>query len=80
VIVLAAIDTGALLEVVWVSLVAGALITGAFSLGLYGITRYGEIRRAGNETGAALFLAVGVFGLAVFVAAVVIGFVLMVRK
>jgi hypothetical protein len=76
---LAAIDTDALVKVVYASLIAGTVIVGTYVLALYGATRYVERRRA--RSGAAIvFAALGVLGLAGFLAAVVLGFVVMINK
>jgi hypothetical protein len=80
VIGIAAIDTGALVKVIWTSLLAGTVITSAFVVGLYGVTRYGECRREDRGSTAIPFAVLGAAGFLIFVAAVVEGFVVMVSK
>ena len=66
----AVIDTGALLEVIWVSLVAGVAVTAIYSVALFGATRAAESRRT-SRGGAAAGYGI-LFGLAslLFVAGV----------
>jgi len=68
----AIVDTGALLEVVWISLLAGIGVTGVFSIALYGSARSAEARRQGSGTAAAAFAAVGLLAGLVFVAGIVL--------
>jgi uncharacterized membrane protein YidH (DUF202 family) len=76
----ASIDTSALFEVIWVSLAAAWVIIGAYSVGLYGSTRYLE-RRHQSDAGRPLgYAVVAAAGYVVFVAAVVVGFILMVSR
>ena len=66
----AIVDTGALVEVVWVSLVAGVSVTTVYALALLGASRFSEARRAGQSGAAAGFgLLAAVAGLT-FVAGV----------
>lgn len=69
----AIIDTAALLEVVWVSLLAGIGVTAVFSLVLLGGTRTGEARRAGAGTAAAGYAALTVLAGLVLVTGVGFG-------
>lgn len=73
-------DWDALLEVIWVSLVAGIGVTVAFAFGLLGTTRWVDLNRRGRGGEAAIFGLLGVAGLALFLAAVVFGIVAMVNK
>jgi hypothetical protein len=60
-VVFAAIEFGKLLEVVWVSLVAGVAVTAVFSVVIYGGAQAGEARREGRggaATGHAVLAAV----------------------
>ena len=66
----AVVDTGALIEVIWVSLVAGIGVTAVFSIALLGATRSAEARRAGRSGSAAGFGALGALAGLVLVAGV----------
>jgi hypothetical protein len=77
---IAAIDVGELLEVVWVSVLAGVGITGAFSLVVYGAGRSGEARRAGHSGAATAYATLAVAMFALFAAAVVLGVHIMLSK
>ncbi len=69
----AIIDTGALLEVVWVSLLAGIGVTAVFSLALLGGTRLGEARRSGAGAAAARYAVLTVLAGLVLVVGVAFG-------
>jgi hypothetical protein len=69
------VDTGDLLEVIWVSLVAGVGVTTAFGLAILGGTRALDFGREGRPGEAALFGALGALALAAVVAAIVFGLV-----
>ena len=69
----AILDAAALLEVVWVSLVAGIGVSAVFSLALLGGTRTGEARRAGAGTAAAGYAALAVLAGLVLVVGVAFG-------
>jgi hypothetical protein len=77
---LAAIDGAGLLEVVWVSLLAGVGITLTFSLVVLGSGRSSAARRAGRSTAATGYAALAALGLAVFLAGVVFGVNVMLAK
>ncbi len=66
----AVVDTEALIEVIWVSLLAGVGVTAVFSLALLGATRSGEARRAGRGASAVGFGALGVLAGVALVAGV----------
>jgi hypothetical protein len=74
------VDTDVLLEVVGAAFAAGIGITAIFGLVIYGSTRFDDLRRAGNAGGAAAFATFAAVGLAAFVAAVVLGLVVMTSK
>lgn len=74
----AAIEWGKLVQVIWVSLLAGVGITALFSMVIYGSTRAAESRREGRSTLATGYgvmaavagvavIAIVVFGLAIIV-------------
>ena len=71
------VDWDALLQVVWVSLVAGVGVTAAWGFALLGTTRALESGRDGRVGGAVAYATVGVLGLATVVAAVVFGIVIL---
>ena len=54
---LGVVELGQIVEVIWVSIVAGLGITVAYSFVVLGTGRSGEARRAGH-TGAAIFYGV----------------------
>ena len=77
---LGAIDVGALVEVVWVSLLAGIGVTTVFSFVVYGGARAGEARRAQRSGEATAFLVLSVLAFVLFLAGVIIGVGIMLQK
>jgi len=73
----AIVDTHALLQVLWVSVLAGVGVTGAYGLAILGATRALEFGRDGRTGEAAIYAAMGILGLAAFVAAIVFGIVIL---
>ena len=73
----AVVDWDALLQVIWVSLVAGVGVTAAWGFALLGSTRAVETGRAGRPAEAAFYAVVGVAGVAAVVAAIVFGIVIL---
>ena len=71
------VDWDALLQVIWVSLVAGVGVTAAWGFALLGSTRALEVGRAGRVAEAVLYAVVGVAGLVTVVAAIVFGIVIL---
>ena len=71
------VDWDALLQVIWVSLVAGVGVTAAWGFALLGSTRAIEVGRAGRAAEAAIYAVVGVVGLVAVVAAIVFGIVIL---
>jgi hypothetical protein len=71
------VDWDALLQVIWVSLLAGVGVTGAYGFALLGSTRALESGRQGRLGIAVGYAAVGVIGLAVVVGAIVFGIVIL---
>jgi hypothetical protein len=69
-----------LLEVVWVSALAGVGITLAFSLVVLGGGRSMEARRAGREAAANGYALLAVLAIVAFLAAVVLGVNIMLAK
>ena len=75
-----AVETGQLLEVLWVSLVAGVGVTGCFSLVVLGSARSAEARRLGRGGASAVYAALAVLAFAVFAALVIVGARIMLTK
>lgn len=73
------VDTDALLEVVWVSLIAGVGVPTCYGLAILGTTRALEFGRNGRPGEAAAFALVGVLGLAVVIASIVFGILTLVN-
>jgi hypothetical protein len=76
----AAVDTGALIEVVWASLLAGIGVTLAFSLIVLGSARSTAARRSGSGGAALAYGALAVLALGAFVAGVIFGLSIMLSK
>jgi hypothetical protein len=74
------VDIDVLLEVVGAAFAAGIGITAIFGLVIYGSTRFADLRREGNALGAAAFATFAAVGSTAFVAAVVLGIVVMTSK
>jgi hypothetical protein len=75
-----AVDGGLLLQVVWVSMLAGVGITALFSLVILGSAKAGDARRAGHGVAAAAFLALAVVAFGLFAVGVVLGVQTMIEK
>jgi hypothetical protein len=71
------VDWDALLQVIWVSLVAGVGVTGAWAFAIVGGTRSVEYGRNGRGGAAVVYAVVGVLGFATVVAAIVFGIVIL---
>jgi hypothetical protein len=71
------VDWDALLQVVWVSLVAGVGVTAAWGFALLGSTRAVETGREGRVAEAVIYAVVGVAGFALVVGAIVFGIVIL---
>jgi hypothetical protein len=71
------VDWDALLQVIWVSLLAGVGVTAAYGFALLGSTRALESGRDGQVGGAVVYAAVGVLGFAIVIAAIVFGIVIL---
>jgi hypothetical protein len=69
-----------LVQVVWVSLVAGIGVTAAFALAILGATRAVDLSRSGRSAGAVVFGALCSLALAAVAAAVAFGIVIMLNK
>ena len=73
------VDTHALLQVAWVSVIAGVGVPSCYALAILGSTRGVEFARNGRPVEAAAFAVVGVFGLAVVIASIVFGILTLVN-
>jgi hypothetical protein len=71
------VDWDALLQVIWVSLVAGVGVTAAWGFALLGSTRALELGREGRVAEAAIYAVAGVAGVVAVVAAIVFGIVIL---
>jgi cytosine/uracil/thiamine/allantoin permease len=77
---LSVVDGDALLEVVWVSFVAGIGVTAAWAAAILGATRWVDLSRNGRTGEAAVFGLLAVLGFAIVLAALVFGIVVMTHK
>jgi hypothetical protein len=75
-----AVDTGLLLQVVWVSLVAGVGISALFSFVILGGARASEARHTGRAGAAAAYAALAFVTFALFALGVVLGVQTMITK
>jgi hypothetical protein len=76
----AAVDAGALLQVVWASLLAGIGITTVFSVVIFASARAGEAGRAGRGSAALGFGALAVVAVIGFAVGIVLGVDVMLSK
>jgi hypothetical protein len=77
---LSVVDWNALLQTAWASVAAGLGITLAFSVAIYGAVRTVELRRDERPMAASLAGALMLLGLAVSVAGIVFGVIVMTTK
>ncbi len=77
---IAALDTSALLELIWAAPLAVLTVTVAWGLVVRGTTRAAEARREGKGASVALNALMAVVGGALFLTAVVYGLVIMTTK
>jgi len=78
--VLAAVEAGDILEVIWASLLAGVFVSIAYSCAVLGTARWADARRNGHGTAAVAWAAMAMFAFAAFAAAVVFGVHTMLAK
>jgi hypothetical protein len=76
----AAIDTAALLKMVYSSLLASVFVAVVFSTALLGAIRASDSRRAGRGVAATAYAAVAVVGVLLASGVIVYGLVLIARK
>jgi hypothetical protein len=77
---IAAIELGQLVKVVWVSLLSGVGITTAYALVVLGGARSLQARRTGNSGAALRYATLAGVMLCLFAAAVIIGVHIMLSK
>ena len=77
---IAAVDTEALVELMWAAPLAVLAVTISWGLVVNGVTRSAEARRDGRAGAAAAYGVVAFAGAALFAAAVVLGLIIMVSK
>jgi hypothetical protein len=77
---LAAVEAGQLLQVVWVSLLAGVGVTALFSVVVLAAVRSAEARRAGRDAAFAGYMALAGVALVTFGVAVALGVQVMLAK
>jgi hypothetical protein len=75
-----AVEGGLLVQVIWVSMLAGIGITSLFSLVIFGSAKAGDARRAGRGIVAASYLTLAVVAFALFALGVVLGVQTMIEK
>jgi hypothetical protein len=78
--VFAAVEANDILEVIWVSLVAGVFVTTAFSVVVLGSARSDLARRSGNGTGAVIWAGLAILAFVAFAGAVAFGVHIMLSK
>jgi hypothetical protein len=78
--VFAAVEAGDILEVIWVSLLAGIVVTVAYSLVILGGARSAEARRNGTSGAALAWGSLAVLAFVAFAGTVVFGVHIMLSK
>jgi Na+/H+-dicarboxylate symporter len=76
----ALIDTGALLKMLYTSLIAGVSVAVIFSVAILGAARSGDLRREGRAGAATAYAVLGVAALVLAIAIVIFGLVLVAHK
>ena len=77
---LGAVKAGDILEVIWVSLIAGVLVTVAFSFVVLGMARSADAARGGRGSAALAYAGLALLAFATFAAAVGFGVHIMLSK
>jgi hypothetical protein len=77
---LAAVKAGDLLEVIWVSIVAGVIVSAAFSFVVLGSARSAEARRTGHARAGVLYGVLAAVAMLGFLAIVAFGLQIMLSK
>ena len=76
----AAVDSDAMLEMIWTSLLAGVGVTTIYAIAIFGAARAVDSSRSGRGGDAAIFGALSVIALLAVGAAVIFGIVAMTDK
>lgn len=76
----AVVDWGALLKVVWTSLVGGIGVAAIFAIAILGATRAVDLREDGNAAAAGAYAVLTAVALAAVAVAVVFGILVMTQK
>jgi hypothetical protein len=76
----ALIDTGALLKMLYSSLLAGVSVAVIFSIALLGAIRSSDMRRANRSGAAAAYTALAALGFLLAAAVVIYGLLVVARK
>ena len=76
----AVVDWGALLEVVWTSLIGGIGVTAIFAVAILGGTRAIDLRQSGSPAAAGVYGVIAALALAAVALAVVLGILVMTQK
>ncbi len=77
---LAVVELGQIVEVIWVSVLAGVAITMSYSYVVYGTARSAEARRHGRDGAAFAFGALAFVFFAIFIGIMVLGVQIMLSK
>lgn len=72
------VDWDAILQVIWVSLLAGVGVTAAWAFALLGASRSIEHGRDGSGGAAVAYALLGIAGLATVIGAIVFGIVILI--
>ncbi|HUR84969.1 MAG TPA: hypothetical protein VMY78_06455 [Solirubrobacteraceae bacterium] len=75
-----AVDTEALVELMWAAPLAVLTVTVSWGLVVNGATRSAEARRDGRAGAAGAYAVVALFGAALFAVAIVLGLIIMLSK
>ena len=76
----AAVEARDILEVIWVSLIAGVVVSISYSCAVLGTARSAEARRSGNGSASVVWAGVAIIAFAAFAGAVVYGVHIMLSK
>jgi len=71
-----ATDYAALLELVWAAPLAALIVVIAWGLAVLGTARAGEARREGRTVSVVLHVGMATVGVALFIAAIVLGLII----
>lgn len=77
---MATIDAHLLLRVLYTALAAGVGVAVVFSLTVFGMTRSSDMRREDRPVAAVSYAVLGIVGLSLTAAIIVLGLILLARK